>query len=48
MLRIVDFFEVEGSVYIVTGYEAGGDLAEFADARGQVHLTEAQALHIFT
>ena len=41
MLGIVDSFEVEGRVYIVTGYEAGGDLADFSDARGQVHLTEA-------
>ena len=48
VLGILDSFEVDGNVYIVTKYEAGGDLADYADARGQSNLTEVQAQHIFT
>ena len=34
VLGILDTFETDGNVYIVTKYEAGGDLANYADARG--------------
>ena len=40
MLGIVDFFEFGGNVYIVTKYEAGGDLADYAESRGQAYLIE--------
>ena len=48
VLGILDSFEVDGYVYIVTKYEAGGDLADYAEARGQSNLTEVQAQRIFT
>ena len=47
MLGIVDSFEFGGNVYIVTKYEAGGDLADYAESRGQAYLIEEQALQIF-
>ena len=47
MLGIVDSFEIDGSVHIVTRFEAGGDLSDYAEARGQQYLSEAQALRIF-
>ena len=40
MLGVVDCFEFGGNVYIVTKYEAGGDLADYAEAIGQAFLTE--------
>ena len=33
---------------IVTKYEAGGDLSDYAELRGQDYLLEEQALHIFS
>ena len=47
MLGIVDFFEFDGSVYIVTKYEAGGDLVDYAEARGKAHLSEKQTQQLF-
>ena len=43
----MDSFEFDGSVYIVTKYEAGGDLVQYVEARGQAYLTEEQARKIF-
>ena len=43
MLGIIDCFEFDGKVFIVTKYAAGGDLADYAEARGQSNLTEVQA-----
>ena len=34
-------------MYLITKYEAGGDLAEYAEARGQEYLPEEQAKQIF-
>ena len=48
MLGVIDSFELEGRMYMVTGFEAGGDLADFPEAIGQEYLSEAQVLHIFT
>ena len=48
MLEIIDCFEFDGKVFIVTKYAAGGDLADYAEARGQSNLTEVQAQDIFT
>ena len=47
MLGIVDSFEFDGSFYIVTKYEAGGDLLDYAVAHGKAYLSEKQAQRIF-
>ena len=47
VLGILDSFEHGGNVYIVTKYEAGGDLSDYAESRGQAHLKEEQAMRIF-
>ena len=47
MLGIVDSFEEDESVHIVTRYEAGGDLADYAEKLGQQYLSETQAQEIF-
>ena len=41
MLEIVDTFEFDGSVHIVSKYEAGGDLASYGELIGQEYLSEA-------
>ena len=47
MLDILDSFEIDESVHIVTKYESGGDLLDYLEACGQEYLHEAQALQIF-
>ena len=47
VLQIMDFFEFDGSAYIVAKFEAGGDLVQYVEARGQEYLTEKQARQIF-
>ena len=47
MLGIIDSFEIDGLVYIVTRYEAGGDLASYPELIGLEHLSEAQVFQIF-
>ena len=48
MLGITDHFVVSNTHYIVTKYEAGGDLCAYMKAQSQERLSESQALYIFT
>ena len=47
VLAIVDFFEENGSVHIVTKYKAGGNLADYSVSLGKEILSEEQVLQIF-
>ena len=47
MLDIIDFFEEDGNVHIVTSYKAGGDLADYPVSLGKKYLSELQVMHIF-
>ena len=48
MLGIIDHFNIDGYVYIVTGRASGGDLVDYMDALGLAHLSEEHAAYIFT
>ena len=47
MLGVVDHFETDDFVYIVTKKAAGGDLLEYIAALGQNYLSEDHAQYLF-
>ena len=47
MLGVADYFQIDHTAYIVTNFQAGGDLLSYMQALGKAFLSEELVLHIF-